>query len=101
MKTAPPDALPGDSVNHVSTVPDRRWRSYRPDPKHRFKIVPFLNRTGSQSWRVSGVKRDGTRVRENFSDPKGAHCRLIELEGEYLGRASEDTALRATRLTDT
>ncbi len=68
--------------------------------KQRFKIVPYLNpRTDSTSWRVTGIKRDGTRIRENFPDEHSAKCRHIELEGEYLARQT-DTTLRATRLTD-
>jgi len=101
MKDSLPDVGQSDSGSRVPTIPDRRWRSNRPQPKQRFKIIPFLNRAGSQSWRVSGIKRDGARVRENFGDSKAAHCRLIDLEAEYLGRAPDDAALRATRLTDT
>ena len=70
-------------------------------PKQRFRVSPFKNhRTGSKSWRVEGTKRDGTRIRENYSDPKDAQLRQIELEGEFLARQT-DTTLRATRLTDT
>src|SRR5260221_311069 len=58
------------------------------------------SRTGTSSWRVKGTKRDGTRIRENYADPKDAQCRHIELEGEFLTRETE-TTLRATRLTDT
>lgn len=66
----------------------------------RFKIQEFTNRrTGSTSWRVSGIKRDGERVRQNFSDLQAAQCRQVELEGEYLARET-DTAIRATKLTD-
>lgn len=64
----------------------------------RFKIVEFKNRSGSQSWRVSGIKRDGTRVRENFTDLQGAQCRQLDLESEYL-RAQSETTVRATKLT--
>jgi len=53
--------------------------------KQRFKVVPFTNpRTGSISWRVTGRKRDGTRIRENFKDEHSAKCRRVELEAEYL-----------------
>jgi len=70
-------------------------------PKARFKIVEFVNpRTGSGAWRVTGTKRNGERVRENFADIQSAQCRQIELEGEFLARHA-DTTLRATRLTDT
>lgn len=70
-------------------------------PRNRFRVTEFTNtRTGSKSWRVSGIKRDGSRVRENHLDPKDAQLRQIELEGEFLARQSDST-LRATRLTDT
>jgi site-specific recombinase XerC len=68
--------------------------------KPRFKVVLYENRTGSKSWRVAGIKRDGSRVRENYADPKEAHLRQVELEGEFHARETE-TILRATRLTDT
>ena len=64
----------------------------------RFAILEFTNRTGSQSWRVSGYKRDGTRIRENFAELPRAQARQLELEGEYL-KQERDTALRATKLT--
>jgi len=43
--------------------------------KHRFRIIEFLNHTGSKSWRVDGYKLDRSRVRENFADLKTAQCR--------------------------
>src|SRR5687768_10653066 len=73
----------------------------------RFKIVEFTNpRTGSTSWRVTGIKRDdGTplqqrRVRENYSDENAARARHLELEREYLQAAPDETALKATNLPD-
>ncbi len=70
-------------------------------PKSRFKLQEFVNpRTGSKSWRVSGTRRDGSRIRENFPDPKSAQCRQVELEAEFLSRAPDDPTLRATKLTD-
>lgn len=69
-------------------------------PKHRFKLLEFTNpRTGTKSWRVSGIKRDGTRIRQNFTDPKAAQGRHIELEAEFFNREN-DSALRSTRLTE-
>ncbi len=68
--------------------------------KQRFKIQNFTNpRTGSVSWRVTGSKRDGTRIRENFSREHDAKCRHIDLEAEFLS-AQTETGLRATTLTD-
>lgn len=69
--------------------------------RHRFKIVEFQNRGGSLAWRVTGCTRDGSRVRENFSDQKAADTRRAQLEAEFFSRTHEDSALRATRLSDT
>src|SRR5206468_832401 len=68
--------------------------------KQRFKVVLFENpRTGTKSYRVTGTKRDGSRIRENFTDEHSAKCRHLDLEKEWLDRESE-TGLRATKLTD-
>jgi integrase len=67
--------------------------------RQRFAIQDFTNATGSTSYRVTGYKRDGARVRENFADIKAAQCRQVELETEYLARET-DTTIRATKLTD-
>ena len=67
---------------------------------HRFSIQQFQNpRTGSMSWRVSGIKRDGSRVRQNFSDSKAARAKQIELESEYL-QGHNETVARVTKLSD-
>jgi integrase len=69
-------------------------------PRQRFKILKFLNpRTETTSWRVSGIKRNGERIRENFADPREAQYRYTELEGEFHA-TNGAAALRATRLTD-
>jgi integrase len=69
-------------------------------PKARFKILPFTNpRTGTPSWRVTGTRRNGERIRENFVDAQEAQFRHTELEGEFHA-ANGTAALRATRLTD-
>jgi len=69
-------------------------------PKARFKIVPFTNpRTGTPSWRVTGTRRNGERIRENFARAEEAQYRHTELEGEFHA-ANGVAALRATRLTD-
>ena len=69
-------------------------------PKPRFKILKFVNpRTDTTSWRVSGIKRNGERIRENFADATEAQYRHTELEGEFHA-ANGVAALRATRLTD-
>jgi integrase len=64
----------------------------------RFKIQSFTNpRTGSESWRVTGIKRDGGRVRENHSDAEHAKSRQIELETEYA-QGHTETGIKATTL---
>ena len=69
-------------------------------PRQRFKILKFINpRTDTTSWRVSGIRRNGERIRENYVDPQEAQLRYTELEGEFHA-ASGTAALRATRLTD-
>jgi len=66
--------------------------------RQRFIIQPFENRTGSQSWRVAGMKRDGSRVRENFADETKAQCRQNELQTEWL-KGEVETSIRATKMT--
>ena len=69
-------------------------------PKARFKILPFTNpRTGTPSWRVTGTRRNGERIRENFASAQEAQYRHTELEAEFHA-ANGVAALRATRLTD-
>ncbi len=69
-------------------------------PKARFKILPFTNpRTGTASWRVTGTRRNGERIRENFAAADEAQYRHTELEAEFHA-ANGVAALRATRLTD-
>lgn len=94
MSTATePTAL---NVAEIVPLPTRRRTASRDS---RFKIQEFTNpRTGSASWRVSGSKRDGERIRENFRDEASARCRQIELETEFLNGKSE-TTIRATKLS--
>ncbi len=69
-------------------------------PKARFKILPFTNpRTGTPSWRVTGTRRNGERIRDNFVAADEAQYRHTELESEFHA-ANGVAALRATRLTD-
>jgi integrase len=65
----------------------------------RFKITPFENAGGSMSWRVSGTRRNGERIRENYPRENDARCRQTELEAEYLQGQSE-IMLRSTKLTE-
>jgi len=50
---------------------------------------------------VTGNRRDGSRVRETFSEQGKAEVRRTQLEAEFFSRSYEDTAFRATRLNDT
>ena len=69
-------------------------------PKARFKILPYVNpRTRTPSWRVTGTRRNGERVRENFADAHEAQFRQTEFEAEFHA-TNGVAALRATRLTD-
>jgi integrase len=69
-------------------------------PKARFRILPFTNpRTGTPSWRVTGTRRNGERIRENFAAAQEAQFRHTELEAEFHA-ANGVAALRATRLSD-
>jgi integrase len=67
--------------------------------KAKFKVTGFTNGSGSQSWRVSGTKRNGERIRENFILADEASKRCAALEAEYYSGESQ-MILRATRLTD-
>lgn len=67
--------------------------------KERFKIQTFTNRSGSTSWRVSGSRRNGERIRENFTIEQDAINRRLALEVEFHAAPTE-TALRSTRLSE-
>jgi integrase len=67
-------------------------------PRARFRITEFENPSGGKVWRVSGIQRDGTRVRENFRDPLVAQARATELESQWLGLQQLAT-LRPTHLS--
>lgn len=69
--------------------------------RQRFRVRQFMNNGGSQSWRVEGTKRDGTRIRENYADLDMAKQRQIQLESEFYSRTQDAEAdRRATKLTD-
>ena len=65
----------------------------------RFKVLEFTNASGTASFRVSGIKRSGERIRQNYADLASAQVRQIELETEWLA-GHTDIAVRATKLTD-
>ncbi len=69
--------------------------------RERFRIIEFRNASGSKSYRVTGTNRQGKQIRENFADQQAAQCRQVELLADWLGRQNDETALRATKLTDT
>ena len=63
-----------------------------------FTLQEFTNPNGSTSWRVTGTKHDGARVRENFKTEGEAKGRRSELEIE-AGNGDTSTRITATRLT--
>jgi len=71
----------------------------RESTKQRFKIQEFENRSGSTSYRVTGYKRSGERVRDNYAELAAAKVRQMDLELEYLQKEAT-TQVRATRLTE-
>lgn len=92
-----------DEASGANIIPlgNRQRATARPDvSKHRFKVSEFENLGGSKAWRVSGTRRDGSRVRENFGNLQDAQTRRTQLELEFYSRTQEDAALRATKLTD-
>jgi integrase len=99
MKTQATEQAETPAENVIPLTPTRPMEKPSLTYREPFRLVPFINRAGSQSWRVSGMKRDGTRVRENFADLKRAECRKVALTTEWLARETE-TNIRATKLTD-
>jgi hypothetical protein len=67
--------------------------------KPRFKVTPFTNASGSRSFRVTGTRRNGERVRENYAAAGDASARSAALNAEFFAGQSE-TMLRATRLSE-
>jgi integrase len=99
MKTLPlATVATGDNVVQL-TVVARAVKPTKALPS-RFKIQPYANpRTGSQAWRVTGSKRGGERIRENYAEQQAAQVRQLELENEWLTGRTE-TTVRATKLTE-
>lgn len=86
-------------AENIVPLPGLKTRKTPTLSVQRFKIQEYANpRTGSTSWRVSGSRRNGERIRENFGEQEAARCRQVELETEYLGSHSE-TNIRATKLS--
>jgi integrase len=76
----------------------------RPKKTIRFILNEIENPGGSKSWKVSGTKTDGTRVRQNFNLKSEALQTLADLEGETTGRVivhrNQRTRLTADQLAD-
>jgi hypothetical protein len=66
----------------------------RPKKISRFKIKPFVNASGSKSWRVTGSMPDGRRIRQNFDNQIEAVQRVADLELEVAGQPETRKALR-------
>ena len=62
-----------------------------------FKLSRFVNPSGQIVWRVSGMKQDGTRVRQNFKREDEAIAQKQTLEVEALN--IKHTPLLPTNLT--
>src|SRR5687768_12329120 len=67
--------------------------------RDRYRIVPFVNPSGTVVHRVTGRKLDGTHIRENFRVFAKAIARKQQLELETLN-IEKSVLLKATRLSD-
>ncbi len=68
--------------------------------RQRFRILNFANTTGSTSYRVQGMGRDGRYIRQNFASLHDAQLRQIELEADFHARQPDANAIRATKLSE-
>jgi len=97
-----PDAKPGN----IAALPVRRLGRI-PNPtnatghRQRFRILNFVNATGTNSFRVQGQGRGGKYVRQNFVSLHDAQLRQIELEADFHARQPDANAIRATKLSET
>jgi len=69
----------------------------RPKKVQHFKLKPYRNTAGTNSWRITGTKPDGTRIRQNFADKNTAIQKLADLESEIEGHVAV-TQTQRTRL---
>ncbi len=67
-------------------------------PRGQFKLIPYRNRSGSASWRVSGTSRDGLRIQRNFQSLDAAKVFLAEQTVEAINRDA-DYSMRRTLLS--
>src|ERR1700677_26976 len=65
----------------------------------RFNIVKFINRGGTESFRVTGYNTEGKQVRKNFSTVAEATVCQQGLESEYRGLPKQDGEFVSTRLS--
>lgn len=76
----------------------------RPKKAEQFRLTSFTNRSGTESWRVTGTKSDGTRVRKNFKNEAEAIRARNDLELEATGYQETHRVLRtaftASQLAD-
>jgi hypothetical protein len=91
VQWAPMKALPltepNTAVENIIPLAIEKPKSAKAVIVDRFKIEAYQNRGGSTCWRVAGSKRDGTRIRENFSDAKAAECQesFVNKNAPYYG----------------
>jgi integrase len=95
----------GQAVQPTAALPRPRLGRLPTDPtaanrRQRFRILDFANPSGTRSFRVQGMDRQGTYRRENFANFKAAELRRIELETEYLTRQPSESAVRATSMSE-
>lgn len=94
------NTTPEKAAAQVVQLPTlKRLQATQPTQRrNRFALQKFINRGGSESWRVSGRTRQGVRIRENFVDERAAEMRRTELEVEYLN-GDTATVMRSTKLS--
>jgi integrase len=68
----------------------------RPKATERFRIEEFTNRSGSTSWRLTGTRPDGTRVRQNFANESDALQAKAEEVRAAAGAPNQRQLLRTS-----
>lgn len=76
----------------------------RPKIETYFKVRSYRNRSGSASWRVTGTKPSGERIRQNYQEKGEAVRAAADLELEAAGmreaRQAQRTILTPEQLSD-
>ena len=80
-------------------VADSKLQLFLTMAKHRFKITPFTNKTGSKSFRVSGTL-DGKSIRKNFKSRDDAVEYRQKLDIKFLETESEGQTVWTTLTHD-